>query len=187
MKNIVLFHSGLGLRPHLQQWKARLDKVGFRVHTPDLYDGEVFDDLEGGVAKRDALGIPEIARRAAAAVEELPSDLIYIGFSMGSGAAQSLAMTRPGARGLVMMHGVLPPEAFGCETWTTGLRAQLHVTESDPWVDAELVTKIAQNEEVEHFAYAGGAHLFADTDHEDYDEAMAEQMFARVASFCGSL
>jgi hypothetical protein len=40
------------------------------IHSAtDLYDGEVFDELDDGIAKRDAIGIPEFARRAAAPVE----------------------------------------------------------------------------------------------------------------------
>jgi hypothetical protein len=40
-----------------------------------------------------------IVERARAEVESLPSDLVYVGFSSGVLAAQSLAQTRPGASG----------------------------------------------------------------------------------------
>ena len=95
---IVLFHSAQGLRPAVRAGANRLRAAGDRAHTPDLFDGEVFDDLPTGVRKRDALGIPELMRRAQAAVASLPAGLVYAGFSMGASAAEFLAATRPGAR-----------------------------------------------------------------------------------------
>jgi hypothetical protein len=42
----------------------RLRAAGHTVHTPDYYDGEVFDDLDEGMRKEEALGYQEISRRA---------------------------------------------------------------------------------------------------------------------------
>ena len=47
MTEIVLFHSALGLRPGVTAAADRLRAAGQTVHTPDYYDGEVFDDLGG--------------------------------------------------------------------------------------------------------------------------------------------
>ena len=63
MTHIVLFHSGLGLTQHVLDFADVLRADGHEVTTPDLYDGEVFDNLADGVAKRDAIGIPELSRR----------------------------------------------------------------------------------------------------------------------------
>ena len=48
MAEVVLFHSVLGLRPGVIAAGDRLRVAGHKVHTPDLYDGEVFDDLDDG-------------------------------------------------------------------------------------------------------------------------------------------
>ena len=64
MAEAVLFHSVLGLRPGVIAAADRLRAAGHTVHTPDLFDGKVFDDLDGGMRKEDALGYREIARRA---------------------------------------------------------------------------------------------------------------------------
>jgi len=64
MAEIVLFHSALGLRPGVTAAADRLRAAGHKVHTPDYYEGEVFDDLDEGLRKCDALGYQEIARRA---------------------------------------------------------------------------------------------------------------------------
>jgi len=44
-QEIVLFHSAYGLRPGVLQWAEGLRHIGYTVHTPDLYDGEVFNSL----------------------------------------------------------------------------------------------------------------------------------------------
>ena len=187
MSHIVLFHSGLGLRAHLHQWKAALERGGHTVTLPDLYDGEVFDDLDAGVRKRDAVGIDELSRRAQAAVAELPHELVYAGFSLGAASAQALALTRPGAAGLIMMHAALPLAAFGQQAWPKGLLAQLHTSERDPWVDRTVVKGLvgAAGSALEHYDYAGDKHLFADEDYRDYDESMAVSLFRRVTAFVG--
>ncbi len=45
MAEVVLFHSVLGLRPGVIAAADRLRAAGHTLHTPDYYDGEVFDDL----------------------------------------------------------------------------------------------------------------------------------------------
>ena len=117
MAEIVMFHSALGLRPSFLTQAEALRGDGHRVHTPDLFDGEVFDELSHGIAKRDALGIPELMRRVWMAVDGLPAELLYVGQSMGAASAQFLALQRPGALGAVLMHAALPLAAFEAEAW----------------------------------------------------------------------
>src|SRR5215210_7301266 len=83
MAEVVLFHSVLGLRPGVIAAAYRLRAAGHTVHTPDLYDGETFDELEDGMSKEEALGYREITRRAREAVVRLPEGLVFAGFSMG--------------------------------------------------------------------------------------------------------
>jgi hypothetical protein len=63
MTEIVLFHSAQGLRPGVSAAADILRSAGHTVRTPDYYDGEIFDDIEGGRRKRDALGFAEIEAR----------------------------------------------------------------------------------------------------------------------------
>lgn len=86
-ETIVLFHSGLGRRPALHTFAQALRNGGHTVHIPDLFDGQVFDDFEEGVRYRDSVGIPELVERARRSVDELPEDLVYAGFSMGTAQA----------------------------------------------------------------------------------------------------
>ena len=69
--------------------------------------------------------------------QSLPNDLVYAGFSLGTGPAQLLAQTRPGARGALLMSGCLPSAVF--ETpWPTDVALAVHTTEHDPWVDLDV-------------------------------------------------
>lgn len=106
-QQVVVFHSALALRPAVTAFAERLRDAGHTVHVPDSFDGEAFDNLQKEIAKRDALGVPKLSGRAQAAVADLPSRTVYAGFSMGTGAAELLAATRPGARVAVLVHGAL--------------------------------------------------------------------------------
>jgi dienelactone hydrolase len=182
MASIVLFHSALGLTDSTKQFAETLARDGHAVHAPDLFDGETFRTLEDGVRKRDALGIPELMRRAAQAAEEAEATSMYAGFSMGAAAAQFLAMTRPGARGAVLMHAVLPLAAMGTDRWPN-VPAQVHVSEADPWVDPVVLDSFARASSAQVFRYAGRAHLFADESSSDYDPAHASTLIERVRAF----
>ena len=63
-EHVVLFHSALGLRPAVRAFADQLSEAGHILHIPDLFDGEVFDDLEHGMKKRDALGSEELTGAA---------------------------------------------------------------------------------------------------------------------------
>ena len=64
MQEVVLFHSALGLRPAVWDWADRLRAAGHVVHTPDLYDGEVFDDSGSAADKIQQLGFDEVLSRS---------------------------------------------------------------------------------------------------------------------------
>jgi dienelactone hydrolase len=150
----------------------------------------VFDNLDDGVAKRDEIGIPELSRRAFVAVEALPLEVVYMGFSLGAASAQALAFMRPGALGAVLMHGCLPPAMLGIEAWPGAFKAQIHWAEADPWVDAAAVDALADLAPAgvcERFAYPGGTHLFGFDGYTDFDANAAALMTKRVRDFVGGL
>ncbi len=193
MAEIVLFHSVLGLRPGVIAAGDRLRAGGHTVHTPDLYDGEVFDDLDDGSRKEDALGYQEIARRAREAVAELPAGLVFAGFSLGAVHAELLAASRPGALGAVLMHGAVPVEGlsefFGVDRWPEGVPVQVHYAADDPWVEAEEeVAPLGDavrgaGAAFEAHTYPGSGHLFADPDLPEYDRAASDAMWRSALAF----
>lgn len=193
MAEVVLLHSVLGLRPGVIAAADRLRAAGHTVHAPDLYDGEVFDDLDDGQRKEDALGYQEIARRARESVAGLPEGLVFAGFSLGAVHAELLAASRPGALGAVLMHGAVPVEElgefFGVERWPAGVPVQMHYAAGDPWVEAE--EEVAPFGEAvrgagaafEEHSYPGSGHLFSDPDLPEYDRASSEAMWKWVLAF----
>ena len=192
MAEVVLFHSVLGLRPGVIAAAERLRAAGHTVHAPDYFDGEVFDDLDDGSRKEEALGYREIARRTSEAVAGLPTGLVFAGFSLGAVHAELLAASRPGALGAVLMYGAVPVEglveSFGVERWPKGVPVQVHYAAEDPWVEAGEVAALGgavkgAGAAFEEHAYPGSGHLFADPDLPGYDLAPSEEMWRRVLAF----
>jgi dienelactone hydrolase len=193
MAEVVLFHSVLGFRPGVISAAERLRAAGHTLHTPDYFDGEVFDDLEKGSRKEEKLGYQEIARRTKEFVSGLPEGLVYAGFSLGAVQAEVLAASRAGALGAVLMHGAVPVEGlseyFGIQNWPEGVPVQVHYAVDDPWVEAEEeVAPLGDavrgaRATFEAHTYPGSAHLFSDPDLPEYDRASSEAMWKRVLAF----
>jgi dienelactone hydrolase len=167
-QDIVLLHSALGLRPAILDFAAHLRGAGHRVHTPDVFEGEVFATVAEGLRKRDALGIPELMRRTWAAVADLPAGLVFIGWSLGAAAAELLAATRPGARAAILLHAVVPLAAVGAPGWAASVPVQVHYAENDPWVPTPALQAFQSavataGSRVDVFCYGGGVpHMFDD-------------------------
>lgn len=191
-QEMVLFHSALGLRPAVLSFAARLREAGHKVHTPDLYDGEVFVDAPSAVAKIQALGFDELIARSQAAVNSLPSNLVYAGFSNGGAFAELLAATRPGARAAILMHAPLMIRDLGWKTWPSGVPVQVHFSERDPIrsqpvIDALAARVRAAGSIFEQIDYPGTGHLFADPDSPHYNASAAESLMANVIGLLGRL
>jgi dienelactone hydrolase len=186
MTTVLLFHHAQGETPGFLAFAQELREAGHTVHAPDLYGGgETFGTVDDGVAHARQVGFGEIIRRGAAAAEGLPEDIVVAGFSLGVMPAQSLAQTRPGARGALLYHGALPPSEFG-GPWPDGVPLQIHLMDEDPWAEedrpaAEALVK--EVEDAELFIYPGSGHLFADPTSNDYDERAANLLKERTFAF----
>jgi dienelactone hydrolase len=189
--HVVLFHHAQGLRPDVTAWADSLRDAGHEVETPDLYDGVTFDRLDDGIAHRDELGLPALIQKAGAYLEGQPPDLVYAGFSMGASAAHFFALTRPGARGVLLMHGTAPAQSLDAD-WPSGMPGQLHKKDQDPLMDEAGPGALRRSAEavgapLEIFSYPGTGHLFADPDGPNYDEESARLMLERELDFLGRL
>ena len=101
--------------------------------------------------------------------------------------AQSLAQTRPGARGALLYSSAVPTSEFG-GSWPERVPLQIHMMDSDPWAEedrpaAEALVKEAEDAEL--FLYPGSGHLFADSSLKDYDEQAAALLKERTLAFLG--
>ena len=186
MADLVVFHHALGLTPGVVEFADALRAAGHEVHTPDLYDGHTYTELSDGLEYAENVGFGTIAERGRDAAYALPTDLVYIGFSLGVLPAQMVAQTRPGAKGAVLLHACIPPEEFG--PWPEGVRLQIHMMEADDIVQQEGDLDAARGlvdsvQGAELFLYPGDKHLFVDRGSVDYDPDAAKLVLERVLAF----
>jgi dienelactone hydrolase len=188
MAEVVLFHHAQGLTPGVVALADELRRAGHTVHTPDLFEGRTFDSIDEGMRYAEEIGFPdEVIARGVRAVEGLPGELVYAGFSLGVLPAQMLAQTRPGARGALLFYSCVPVSAFG-SAWPDGVPAQVHGMDADPIfvgegdIDAarELVE---QAKDAELFLYPGDQHYFADSSLPSYDPDATALLVRRVLDF----
>ena len=188
MAEVVLFHHAQGLTPGVVALAEELRRAGHDVHTPDLFEGRTFGTIDEGMRHAGEIGFPdEVIGRGVRAVEELPAELVYAGFSLGVLPAQMLAQTRPGAQGALLFYSCIPVSAFG-SGWPAGVPVQVHGMDADPIfvgegdIDAarELVD---QAEDAELFLYPGEQHYFADSSLPSYDPAATALLIRRVLDF----
>ncbi len=184
MAEILLFHHAQGLTAGVRKFADDLRAAGHEVHTPDLYEGKTFASLDEGVANARKIGFGTLQDQSREVAEGLRDALVYGGFSMGAGAAQMLAQTRPGARGALLFYSAFGPAEFG--TWPDGVPVQIHAMQDDEWFkeDEPGARVLADSVEgAELFLYPGDRHLFADSSLPDYDEAATRLLMQRVLGF----
>jgi len=191
MAEILLFHHAQGLTPGVAAFADELRHAGHIVHTPDLFEGRTFDSIEKGMSFVKELGFDEVMARGDRAVEGLPAELVYAGFSLGVVPAQKLAQTRPGARGALLFYSCIPVSEFG-QTWPKGVPVQVHGMDADPIfvgegdIDAARAL-IEEAEAGELFLYPGDQHYFADSSLPSYDAVASALLLQRVREFLAAL
>ena len=186
MTTVLLFHHAQGQTPGFLAFAEELREAGHTVDAPDLYGGgETFGTSTRASRTRGG----SVSGRSSAAVRRrrrgCPRTSSIAGFSLGVMPAQSLAQTRPGARGALLYHGALPPSEFG-GPWPEAVPLQIHFMDQDPWAEEDLAAAEALAKEVEGaelFIYPGSGHLFADPTSEDYDEQAARLLKERTLAF----
>ena len=187
MADVLLFHHALGQTPGFLSFADALRAAGHTVHAPDLYDGKSFPTLDEGMANARSIGFQSLLDQGIAAADGLPDSVVYAGLSLGVMPAQSLAQTRPGARGAVLLDSAIPLGEFAAD-WPTGVPVQVHGGEADEFfmdegdVDAARQV-VAAADDGELFTYAGCGHLFADPSAPDYDADAAALVRQRVLDF----
>ena len=191
MAEVLLFHHAQGQTEGFHDFAEQLRAAGHTVHTPDLFDGRTFETLEQGVAHAEQIGFGRIIERATTIAETLPAGLVYAGFSLGVLPAQTLAQTRPGARGAVLMYSCVPMSQFG-SAWPDDVPVQIHGMDADPIfvgegdIDAARAI-VASSPRAELFLYPGDQHYFADSSLPSYDAEAAATLMRRVVAFLNAV
>jgi dienelactone hydrolase len=193
--DVVLFHHVQGLTDGLRGFAAELRAGGHSVHTPDLFDGALPASIDDGVALIGRVGGEVLQERAERAVADLPTNLVYAGFSWGAAIAQRFAQTRPGARGALLYEACLPIAGdWAVGPWPDGVPVQIHGMDQDPFfalegdIDAarQLVESVGPDL-ASLFVYAGDQHLFIDSSLPSFDAAAAALVLERSREFLDRL
>lgn len=187
MAEVLLFHHAQGLTPGVTEFADRLRRAGHTVHTPDLFAGRTFDNLEKAMGFVRELGFGEVRERAEREADGLPAELVYAGFSLGVVPAQKLAQTRAGARGALLFYSCMPVSEFG-SAWPKGVPVQVHAKDADPFFvddgDIDAARELVEQAEVaELFLYPGDQHIFADNSLPSYDAEASALLMERVLDF----
>lgn len=191
MAEVVLFHHAQGLTTGVVAFADKLRQSGHIVHTPDLFDGRTFTDIETGMRFVQEIGFGEVLARGERVVEQLPVALVYAGFSLGVVPAQKLAQTRPGARGALLCYSCIRVAEFGA-AWPKGVPVQVHGMDADPIFvgegDLDAARALIQEAEVgELFLYPGNQHYFADSSLPSYDAEATTLLLQRALAFLARL
>jgi dienelactone hydrolase len=189
MAQVVLFHHALGLTPGIAVFADELRRAGHTVHTPDLFEGRTFPNLDDGVKHAEQIGFAEVIGRGVRAVEQLPTNVVYAGFSLGVLPAQQLAQTRPGALGALLYYSCVPVAEFG--GWPEGVPVQVHGMDADPIFigegDVEAARElVASTAHGELFLYPGDQHYFLDPTLPSYDADAAALVMQRTLALLRS-
>jgi dienelactone hydrolase len=187
MAEVLLFHHAQGQTAGFHAFADELRRAGHTVNTPDLFDGRTFGSIDDGLAYTGEVGFGEIIGRGERAAEELPSELVYAGFSLGVVVAQKLAQTRPGARGALLFYSCVPTSEFGTP-WPADVPVQIHGMDADPIFvdegDIDAARAIVEStEHAELFLYPADQHYFADSSLPTYDEGATKLLTQRVLAF----
>lgn len=188
MTEVVLFHHAAGQTTGFLAFAETLRTAGHTVHTPDVYEGRAFDNLDDGLAYAKATGFDVLQQRALNAVEGTADAVVYAGFSIGAMPAQQLAQTRPGAKGALLLESCAPVSEWG-DSWPDAVPVQVHGMDGDEFFAEEVGdidaarALVAGARQAELFLYPGDGHLFADNSLPAYDPEAAELLKKRVLAF----
>ena len=189
MADVLLFHHAQGLTEGVRAFADELRAAGHTVHTPDLFDGRTFDSIDAGMTHVQEVGFEAIRDRGVSAADGLPANLVYLGFSLGVVSAQTLAQTRPGARGAVLCYSCLPVTGeWAIGPWPANVPVQIHGMDADPYFvdegDIDAAREIAASApDAELFLYPGDQHYFADSSLPSFDAEAAALLTRRVLEF----
>ncbi len=184
MTTILLFHHVLGLTQGVRDVAESLRKQGHEVHTPDLFEGQVFSDFDSGFAYVESVGFPALNLRAEQACSQFPPDLVLAGFSLGVMFAQHLLHTRPGARGGLFFHSFIDPGYLPGQ-WPGDVPVHVFAMDHDPFfvdegdLDAALTWQ-SGHKNLHIHQYPGTGHLFLDATTSDFDADTAAQVLRDV-------
>jgi carboxymethylenebutenolidase len=190
---IVVIHEWWGLNGQIRDVARRLTQQGYVAIVPDLYHGQVATDPE--TAHELSRGVDESVALADmdAAVAWLRSQprigtrrIGIVGFCMGGGLAQRMAIHSREIAAAVMFYG--SPETDPAKLAALSAPLQAHFGAEDKGITADKVEALKAGlakagKPVEVYVYAGAGHAFMNDSRPSYHADAARQAWARTLAF----
>ena len=190
---IVVVHEWWGLNDQIRAVARRLSSQGYLAIVPDLYHGRVASDpmkaheLMRGLQEPEALGTLEAAVAWVRAQPRAAKSRVgVIGFCMGGGLAQDLALQDPGVAAAVMFYG--GPETDPDKLAKLKGALQAHFGVEDEGIPMKRVEEFRAafqkaGRSAEIFTYPGAGHAFMHEGLPSYRPDAARQAWARTLAF----
>lgn len=191
---ILVLHAWWGLNETIKVFCNRLAAAGYVAFAPDLYHGQVADDIPGAEALSSALfqNLDQARAEVAAAAEfvfarggEPKRGLAAVGFSLGAFYALDLSASHPEHVGAVVaFYGTCPVDYSRSQAVYLGHFAETDEYEPQAEVDALQAALEQAGRPATFYRYPGTGHWFFEPDRaEAYDPAAAELAWARTLEF----
>lgn len=190
---IVICHEWWGLNDQIRGVARRLAQQGYVAIVPDFYHGQVASDPELAHELSRALEDAGAFSDFGATIDWLraqpstaKSRLGVIGFCMGGGLTQRIALRRGDLSAAVMFYGT--PETEADEIARLGAPLLAHFGATDKGIPASRADDLrnalkAAGKTGEVFVYPGAGHAFMNETRASYHADAARQAWARTLAF----
>lgn len=190
---IVVVHEWWGLNDEIRGMARRLSREGYVAIVPDLYHGQVASDPELAHELSRAMEDKAAFADLDAAIDWLrqqpataKSRLGVIGFCMGGGLSQRLALRRPDLTAAVMFYGSPETAPEEIQKLSAPLLAHFGATDRGiPATRAEDLRKAlkAAGKTGDVYVYPGAGHAFMNETKPSYHADAARQAWSRTLAF----
>lgn len=190
---IVVVHEWWGLNEQIRGIASRLSHEGYVAIVPDLYHGQVASDpelaheLSRALEDKAALGELGAAVAWLHARPEAPKGRIgVVGFCMGGGLSQHVALAHPELSAAVMFYGV--PETDPEALRALGAPLLAHFGATDRGIPPSRADDLrrglkAAGKVGEVYVYPGAGHGFMNETKPSYHPDAARQAWARTLAW----
>lgn len=194
---ILVLHAWWGLNETMKVFCTRLAKAGFVAFAPDLYHGQLADNIadaetlsaalfaDPGQAKAD---IAEATMFLNERAGKAGQGLAVVGFSLGAYYALDLSITAPEhVRSVVVFYGTRPGDYSSSKAAYLGHFAETDRFEPQSSVDDLEESLRRAGRPVTFYRYSGTGHWFFEADRRQaFNQAAADLAWERTLAFLKS-
>jgi carboxymethylenebutenolidase len=191
---VLVLHAWWGLNDTMKAFCSRLSENGFVAFAPDLYHGEVTEDIPEAETLSGALfnnldqtraGVVEATTFLDERTSQVGGGLAVIGFSLGAFFALDLSVTAPEhIRSAVVFYGTRPGDYSNSKASYLG-----HFAEKDDFEPPSEVDNLEESlkragRPVTFYHYSDCGHWFFEPDRlQAYKQAAASLAWDRTLAF----